>query len=176
MYKDIINNITLLLYNSIITQYDIFVSMDEIYRKLDKHLSTLNMSEKEVEILDKFLKKSETINNITKILKDLMKKAITIKGDIRVDMTNMSDMVIFIQDFINMINNYSINMLNMRLRVNLIIELVKCIVITILKCVIKEDKENVLNIFKNIFRLLENTLLLDKVDYDTRMKMLYICC
>lgn len=171
MVRDILHNLTSLIYNVITIQYHINVSFDEVIRKLDKILSNCRLNENEIQLLDQFLKQSETIGKLSKILNDMLKN---ILKDNKIDMSDIPSFVVFINEFIAIINDFSLNELNIKLNVNVLLQLSKCIIITILNYVILKDKENVMNTFENIFNLVESSV--NFTMYNQNSKNKYICC
>jgi len=171
MIRDILNNLSSLIYNVLTIQYHINITFDEVYRKLDKVLSDCNLNDNEIELLDIFLKKNTTIGKINKLLNDLLK---SILKDNKIDMNDIPSFILFINEFITIINDFSLNELKLKLNLNVILQFSKCIIITILNYVILKDKENVINTFENIFVLVESSILMYQNTSNNKNK--YICC
>ena len=75
----------------------LYITFDEVYRKLDKVLSDCNLNDNEIELLDSFLKKNSTIGKINKLLNDLLK---SILKDNKIDMADIPSFILFINEFI----------------------------------------------------------------------------
>jgi len=158
MDKDILNITSSLIYNIITTQYSISVPIDEVYEKVDKYYQQCKIKMEDYEKLGQLLKKSECINKITQITNDMLK---SVCKDKKLDMNDIPSIILFVNEFINIMNTYTKNEFNIKVDITVLIELIRCILLNILSFVLKSDKNTILNLINTVFTLVLNTIEID---------------
>lgn len=158
MDRDLVNNTSLLIYNILTTQYSLSVSLDEVMNKVDKYFNTCKLLTEDFDKLNNLLKSNECINKITQITNDMLK---SVCKDKKLDMNDIPSILIFVNEFINIMNNYSRNQLNIKVDVKILIELIRCLLINILGYILKTDKNAILNLINTVFTLVQSSIELD---------------